>query len=225
MLAQKSRGIIIESIPIYKQYYPNPFADWLNDYNEISSEKEYKEIPSRNSSYDNLKQVNNRPVMLDFEEGKEKIVRGNNLQFKNQGSSKLPVLHNKRNVYKSMMRSMLKYLKSNSKNIMENLLEKGFTIKEIENAFDWIYGHFENNQNKGVQKKFQSTFKNIAKKKSIYTYILKDALEMKIESWKESFPSTMSKDNQFTYINLYLFHYEQICKLLSLEMKNFHINS
>jgi len=112
--------------------------------------------------------------------------------------------YKRRNVYKSIVRHMHTYFKSNKKQI-EIMLEKhGFNKEEIENAFANIKEMSDREKCKGKPKRPKSVLSGILSNKNIYVYILKESIGEMINRWGKE------KDKKILEKNIEI--YKGVCK-------------
>jgi len=112
--------------------------------------------------------------------------------------------YKRRNVYKSIVRHMHTYFKSNKEQV-EIVLEKhGFNKEEIENAFANIREMSDREKCKGKPKRPKSMLSTILSDKNIYVYILKETTGEMINRWERE------KDKKILEKNIEI--YKGVCK-------------
>lgn len=83
---------------------------------------------------------------------------------------------------------------------MTILKEKGFCEEEIRKAYEYIDKLKELDKSKGVAKNQQNTIKKMIQTKSIYTYILKETLQLLIEKWQLGNRGKIMQENIKVYL-------------------------
>lgn len=129
--------------------------------------------------------------------GSEKSKSGNEVEKEEKGA------YSKRNVYKSILRSMLQHIKQSHANLSKLLLEKGYSAKEFEHAFYKISVYNDMERKKGSKKKSQTLLKKMVQAKCIYTHILKETLEAIMAKWNKGIFGKISQANQGVYREVY----------------------
>ena len=169
-------------VPMYNQYFPNPFNSLavespcpnsqyiikpqfhlpkvLNQSNPISESKDFKEVPeNEKSNFDEDFSLSNEEKPANERRG------GQTAAYK------------KRNVYKSIIRSMLRHMRKYREDLIKMLIKAGYCVKDIEHAFYKLNSYNDMERQKGNKKKSQIILKQITKTKCIYSYILKETLD------------------------------------------------
>jgi len=118
----------------------------------------------------------------------------------------------KRNVYKSIIRSIHTYTRKNSLSLMKMLQDKGFSKEEIEHAFFVIGSRQEEKKHKF---KFLTLLKRMVRDKSIYTYILKETLNAMISEWEKGKRGRILEKNYKMYKEVCEAYYRDALKTLS----------
>lgn len=121
----------------------------------------------------------------------------------------------KRNVYKSIIRAMFRYLKNNERKVVEELKGKNFSEEDIRKAFKAIS---ELNREEAVLKnprKSQTALSELISENAGCTYILKEALRHILDNWTKGRMGRISSTNIHTYRQVYQDFHAQALKLLS----------
>lgn len=88
-----------------------------------------------------------------------------------------------RNVFKSIIRRMHSCVLNKREDYMKLLQEKGFTKTTVERAFNRI-AIFKNAERKSGKKRLgMNMIKQATEERSVYTYVLKDALTSMLLNW------------------------------------------
>ena len=107
--------------------------------------------------------------------------------------------YKRRNVYKSIVRHTFSYMRKNRDEVISILRAAGFEITEIEHAFVKVSFYNDMERQKGNPKKSQSIIKKIISKRSIYTYLLREALNAMIKNWGQGKVGKISMANCEVY--------------------------
>eukprot|EP00826_Nyctotherus_ovalis_P051985 TRINITY_DN6537_c0_g1_i6.p1 TRINITY_DN6537_c0_g1~~TRINITY_DN6537_c0_g1_i6.p1 ORF type:complete len:266 (+),score=50.79 TRINITY_DN6537_c0_g1_i6:259-1056(+) len=121
----------------------------------------------------------------------------------------------KRNVYKSIIRHMLSYVRKNTLEIIDFLQSHGFKVSEIEDAIYKINHFNELEKEKGNPKQSQVILKNIISKRGPCTYILKETLNGMQNDWTEGKLGKISAQNLKVYREVCDDYYTAILKVLN----------
>jgi len=121
----------------------------------------------------------------------------------------------KRNVYKSIIRHMLSYVRKNNSEVVRLLQSNGFEMNEIEEAIHKIRNFNELEKEKGNPKKSQAMLKSISSKKSPCTYILRETLRRMERDWDEGKLGRISMENLKIYREVCNYYYTSILKVLN----------
>lgn len=112
-------------------------------------------------------------------------------------------IFNKRNVFKSIVRSMIAYAKKNKNDLKKSLREKGYPVEEIENSFVCIDKYKEVETAKHIKRRFQALIEEIIGEKSAGTYILKKSLNAMLNNYNTGDSGKVTTKNLQGYKNLY----------------------
>ena len=196
---------------MYKQHYPNPFIGWPNDeYYPIyppSLPKPTLIIPYKPTS-DKIAEHN--------DQGDNDLLSKDDSYLFDEKKTSENAAYKKRNIYKSILRNMMRYIKKNRESLTQLLIEKGYTYLEINNGFEKIRKYNEMERNKGNKKRSQSILKRISSEKTIYTYILKESLDNAIKEWNKGNSGKISVSNKSIYAEVYKKYFDTTCSLLGL---------
>lgn len=121
----------------------------------------------------------------------------------------------KRNVYKSIIRAMPRYAKSNEENMMTELREYKFSEEEIQKSLNVINELSRRAEVWKNPRKSQSAIAAILAKRTPCTYILKETLYSIMNNWTEGFIGRVSRNNLHTYKEVYQNFYKQSLILLN----------
>eukprot|EP00826_Nyctotherus_ovalis_P048732 TRINITY_DN576_c0_g2_i2.p1 TRINITY_DN576_c0_g2~~TRINITY_DN576_c0_g2_i2.p1 ORF type:complete len:217 (+),score=32.32 TRINITY_DN576_c0_g2_i2:49-651(+) len=111
---------------------------------------------------------------------------------------------NKRNIYKSIIRSMLSYLRKNRKNILLHLAGEGHSLEEVEGAFAAIESYRKIEEPMQSKRRFQNLVEDIIRENSIATYILKESLVAAINCYDKGNAGKVTPENLKGYKSLYM---------------------
>jgi len=122
--------------------------------------------------------------------------------------------YRRRNVYKSVIRHMLSYIRKNRDCIIGVLKTHNFSMQEIEHAFFQVSYLNELERQKGKTKRSQTTINGFMKEKTIYTYILRETLYAMMQNWKIGKTGKISQENLFIYREVCENYYKRIVDLV-----------
>ncbi len=133
--------------------------------------------------------------------------------------------YKRRNVYKSIIRHMYSYIRKNRDDIIAVLEKNNFSVPEIEHAFFKISYLNDLEKQKGKSKKSQTTVKEIMKKRSIYTYILRETLNAMMQNWGMGRTGKISQENLYIYREVCENYYKKTVELLgqSAQGTSYHL--
>eukprot|EP00826_Nyctotherus_ovalis_P013832 TRINITY_DN13799_c0_g2_i3.p1 TRINITY_DN13799_c0_g2~~TRINITY_DN13799_c0_g2_i3.p1 ORF type:complete len:253 (-),score=18.16 TRINITY_DN13799_c0_g2_i3:119-877(-) len=120
----------------------------------------------------------------------------------------------RRNVYKAIIRRMHNYTRKNSVRLMQTLRESGFTREEAEHAFFVVGSLYGDMRDKG-KCKFLATLKGMARKKSIYTYILRETLSAMMSGWQNGKRGRILLKNYGIYKRICKIYYDEVVRVIS----------
>ncbi len=120
-----------------------------------------------------------------------------------------------RNVYKSVIRHMYSYIRRQRNEIVGILQTAGFNMHDVEHAFYEIGCYNDMERQKGKKKISQSLVKRIATDKSIYTYILRETLNLMLKSWDDGKFGRLTKRNITTYRDVCQKYYNETARVLA----------
>lgn len=122
--------------------------------------------------------------------------------------------YKRRNVYKSIIRRMSSYLEHSKESIRNFLKTNGFSLNEIEDAFQYVFQLKELDKQKGKSKRPQNTINMMLQKKSIYTYILNETLGSMIDFWNGGKTGKLRPANVLIYKEVCEKYYARSCQLI-----------
>lgn len=120
-----------------------------------------------------------------------------------------------RNVYKSIVRHISSYVREKKEEAMAMLRTRGFGENEIANAFLCISQLRELDKAKGVAKRQQDSINFMVRKKTIYTFILKETLQELMEGWETGKRGRIMEDNVQVYMAVCKEYHRRCCEILS----------
>ena len=110
---------------------------------------------------------------------------------------------------------MYSYIRKNRESIITVLQKNGFPSQEIEHAFFKIGYLNDLEKQKGKSKKSQTTVKGMLKKKTIYTYVLRETLYAMRQNWEHGKIGKISQENLYIYKEVCENYYDKAIKLLA----------
>lgn len=120
-----------------------------------------------------------------------------------------------RNVFKAVIRRMHTCIRKNKSGLVQILQTANFTFGEIERAFTRI-AYYKNAERKSGKKRMSvRMIKEATQERSIYTFILKDALTSMLQDWNEGKLGRLTERNVTTYKKVCGSYLNQIAELLS----------
>lgn len=112
-------------------------------------------------------------------------------------------IFSKRNIFKSIVRSMIAYASKNKNDLEKFLLEKGYSVEEIENSFVCIDKYKEVEAAKLIKMRFRGLIEEIIGEKSATTYILKKSLNAMLNNYNIGHSGKVTTKNLQGYKDLY----------------------
>lgn len=122
-----------------------------------------------------------------------------------------------RNVYKSIIRRMSANIQENKKQLTDFLIGMRFTLEDIEHAYSKVLCSKDTERKSGNKKMGPKLINDAVKDVTVYTYILKEALERMLNDWEDDKLGKVSKKNIETYKKVCIAYYEKVKKLLNNE--------
>lgn len=157
-------------------------------------------------------------LLSEDEKEEDKKEEEDSLAFSDDDSNKASFsssnAYKRRNVYKSIIRHMLSYIRKNRDDILNILKKNGYEMPKIEHAFFKISYYNDQEKQKGNPKRSQATIKKIVGKKRIYTYILRETLNAMIYNWNQGKSGKISSENLTVYREVCDKYYEATVKIL-----------
>ncbi len=156
--------------------------------------------------------INNGQPEINEEE-KEESLRGtprNSAARRIVGGS----AYRRRNVYKSIIRHTFAYVRKNREDIISILQAGGFSMSEIEHAFFKINYYNDEERQAGGRKRSQNIVRNIVAKKSIYVYILCEALNAMLKRWEQGAYGKVTRKNATIYKDVCKKYYDETVRVL-----------
>ena len=123
--------------------------------------------------------------------------------------------YRRRNVYKSIIRHMYRYLREHKDEMIQMLKKNGFSNEEIEEACECVKKISERERYKGVPKRPKNTLCLILSSKNIYIYILKEALQNMINSCIDKNNTKILQKNIKVYKEVCKKYYNKCTELLT----------
>ena len=135
-------------------------------------------------------------------------------------TSKKTTSHMKRNVYKSIIRGMMRYVNNYKDDAINILKENGYTDIEISQAFNKV----KNLNSKDIiwknPKKSHGALRSILAEKCACTFILKEAVQLMMNTWKEGNTGRLHKSNLIIYKEVCEDIYEKSLKFTKIKHKS-----
>lgn len=122
-----------------------------------------------------------------------------------------------RNVFKSIIRHMHSCITNRKGEYMGVLEEKGYAKPTIERAFNRVSALKRNERKSGKKTAGMRMIKLATQERSVYTYILKDALHAMRTSWSLKGLGRIAQRNMQTYQEMCTQYSQSIDKLLKDE--------
>lgn len=178
-------------------------------------------------------QINNSPIIASHCSSKlQEPIAENSLKRYNilvKRSKSLPNIHKPkpevvdpflsanykyRNVFKAVIRRMHTCVRKNRSELIKLLQAASFTSSDIERAFTRI-AYYKNAERKSGKKRMSvRMIKDATQERSIYTFILKDALTSMLHDWNEGRLGRLTERNVTTYKKVCGSYLDQIEELL-----------
>lgn len=121
----------------------------------------------------------------------------------------------KRNVYKSILRAMLRYARSNEESMITELRDYKFSEEEIQKSLNVIKELNKKDEVWKNPKKSQNAINGMLTERTPCTYILKETLYSIMNNWTEGSVGRVSRNNLHTYKEVYQDFYNQSLMLLN----------
>lgn len=122
-----------------------------------------------------------------------------------------------RNVFKSIIRHMHACVLNRKEEYVTRLEKEGFMRSMIERAISRISGFKAAERKNGKRKTGMNMIKQAAKVRSVFTYILKDALDSMITNWHSKELGRMAERNLKIYKTVCIAYSKSIEQLLNNE--------
>lgn len=120
-----------------------------------------------------------------------------------------------RNVYKSIIRRMSTHVHENRKQMTDFLLKAGFTSEDIEHGITKVTCCKDTERKSGSKKMGPRLINEAVKSITVYTYILREALEGMLDDWNDEKLGKVAKKNIETYKKVCKAYYDKVKKLLT----------
>lgn len=174
------------------------------------------------------------PVKYDEQLGERKIIGTVPVELKGDGfPEKTPLCENmptvkesnkkaekrlrpiyRRNIFKSILRNMIKFTSKDKLGIAERMARLGFSPQDIDHAF-FIVSNFKKVDNiRGDRHKYRRLIDNVINEKSILTHILKEAIQSKLARLENGKHGKIALGNFKEYRKMYTDCYSKVCKVL-----------
>lgn len=121
----------------------------------------------------------------------------------------------RRNVHKSIIRHMDFYVMNNYQWMTNILTMAGYSISEIEQAYQKVKYYHNSQREKGFKRMAQSIVRNIVAKKNIFTFILRETLREWLEKLEEGKVGRITKEYLSIYKNTISTFYAETIKVIS----------
>lgn len=105
-----------------------------------------------------------------------------------------------RNIYKSVMSHMCIYVKNNRDDLIGILRASNFPITKIEHALYKVSFDFDSKQKREKVKNAQNIVLRMLSKKTIFTYILREATKAMLKHWEEGHIGKIARENLSLYL-------------------------
>lgn len=123
--------------------------------------------------------------------------------------------HRKRNVYKSIIRHMNILVHKSFKKLKKTLLNAEYTKEEINNCFIKIVQWNDSENHRGIPKRSQSKIENLVKGRTIYTYVLLEAVKTMMSKFNRGAKGRIKKYNLEVYRAVCEDYYSRANKLIN----------
>lgn len=123
--------------------------------------------------------------------------------------------YDKRNVYKSIIRHMLKLIKKNSRHFVTILKDSKFELEEIEESFRDVKYWAEQEKQKGKPKASKRAIEKMLTTKTIHSYILRETLKCMIQGWQNGNRKRILQENFDIYKEVCEEYYRKVDKLIN----------
>lgn len=127
-----------------------------------------------------------------------------------------------RNVFKAIIRKMYTCVREKRMEYVKILQEKGFHLADIENAFVRIANFRSAERRTGRKKMGLKMVKVATQQRSIYSYILRDALESMLFEWSTGRLGRLSQQNLDIYSQVCNTYYYDLWELLGFDSTNLY---
>lgn len=123
--------------------------------------------------------------------------------------------YDKRNVYKSIIRHMLKLIKKNSRRFITILEDSKFELEEIEESFRDVEYWAEQEKQKGKPKASKRAIEKMLTTKTIHSYILRETLKCMIQGWQNGNRKRILQENFEIYKEVCEEYYKKVDDLIN----------
>ena len=120
-----------------------------------------------------------------------------------------------RNVYKSIIRRMTANIQENKEQLASFLAGKGFIKEDIELGFETVIACKDDERKSGNKKMGPRLINQAAKELSVYSYILKEAIDKMLNEWNNDKTGKVAKKNIETYKKVCKAYNDKLKKLFS----------
>lgn len=132
----------------------------------------------------------------------------------NKGKAKSASFLN-RNIMKSILRQMKAHIKNERDPVVNILKMAGYKMTEIEHAFFTLNSFDAADSKSKARNELKKFLEKAIKRKSAYTYILRDALHDTMKEWEDGKYGKISKTNFEEYKKTYECYYAKAKNLLT----------
>lgn len=122
-----------------------------------------------------------------------------------------------RNVYKSIIRHIHNYTKSNKAALRDHLRVLGYTPEQINSSFDTIQKYKNPNKPKEIERNSQVRVEEMLKVKSPLTHILKKVLKFMLDKWERGRVGQLATENLNVYYETCKKFLERVGRIVKIE--------
>eukprot|EP00826_Nyctotherus_ovalis_P010725 TRINITY_DN12813_c0_g2_i10.p1 TRINITY_DN12813_c0_g2~~TRINITY_DN12813_c0_g2_i10.p1 ORF type:complete len:173 (-),score=36.94 TRINITY_DN12813_c0_g2_i10:249-767(-) len=120
----------------------------------------------------------------------------------------------RRNIFKSILRNMIKFANRNYMNLVKRLAKRGYIQQEIDRALSIVNSYRRVDGRRDDREKYKKVLDSVAAEKSILAFIFKDSLEYRIGKLESGSHGKITRDNFMTYRRMYAEYYNRVAVML-----------
>lgn len=120
----------------------------------------------------------------------------------------------RRNVFKSILRNMIKFANRNYTSLIKRLARRGYVQQEIDRALFIVNNYRRVDGRRDDRDKYKKVLDSVAAEKSILAFIFKDSLQCRIDKLKSGSHGKITKDNLAIYKRMYGEYYNRVAATL-----------